>query len=106
MSIVKIKDKRSGVTYVYEQGKSVWDPVKKQARSRRVLIGKVDPVSGETVPTKGWGKRRVQGPGESDIKDWRAEIRSLRQEIDALRQECSTLRIHVAELLDGKPSGR
>jgi len=51
MSIVKIRDKRIGVTYVYEQEKSVWDPVKQQSRSKRTLIGKLDEKTGEIVPT-------------------------------------------------------
>ncbi len=58
MSTVRRKDKRIGVTYVYEQEKGVWDPQKKQMRSKRTLIGKIDPETGEVVPTKGWGKNR------------------------------------------------
>lgn len=41
MSIVKLKNKRSGVTYVYES-ESYWDKEKKQPRSKRILIGKLD----------------------------------------------------------------
>ena len=40
MSIVRRKGKRIGVTYVYGQEKGVWDPQKKQMRSKRTLIGK------------------------------------------------------------------
>lgn len=58
-SIIKRLDKRSGITYVYEST-SYWDKEKKQSRSRRVLIGKVDPETGETVPTDGRGKRRKE----------------------------------------------
>ena len=58
MSTVRRKDKRIGVTYVYEQEKGVWGPQKKQMRSKRTLIGKIDPETGEVVPTKGWGKNR------------------------------------------------
>lgn len=50
MAIIKQHDKRSGITYVYES-KSYWDPDKKQSRSQRKLIGKIDPETGETVPT-------------------------------------------------------
>ena len=53
MSTVRRKDKRIGVTYVYEQEKGVWDPQKKQMRSKRTLIGKTDPETWEVVPTKG-----------------------------------------------------
>lgn len=53
MAIVKIHNKARGVTYVYES-ESYWDKELKQPRSHRKLIGKVDPETGETVPT---GKR-------------------------------------------------
>lgn len=57
MAIVKQLDKRSGLTYVYES-KSYWDKEKKQARSHRILIGRLDPETGKVVPTDGRGKRR------------------------------------------------
>lgn len=59
MAMVKQLDKRSGITYVYESV-SYWDKEKKQGRSKRTLVGRLDPVSGEIVPTDGRGKRRGQ----------------------------------------------
>ena len=59
MATVKQLDKRSGITYVYESV-SYWDREKKQPRSRRTLIGRLDPATGEIVPTDGRGKRRAQ----------------------------------------------
>ena len=50
MAIVKQLDRRSGITYAYES-KSYWDKEKKQSRSTRTLIGRVDPETGEIVPT-------------------------------------------------------
>jgi|WetSurMetagenome_2_1015567.scaffolds.fasta_scaffold73804_2 hypothetical protein len=50
MSIVYAKNKRNGVTYVYESV-GYWDKEKKQARNRRKCIGKLDPVTGELVPS-------------------------------------------------------
>lgn len=50
MAIVKQLDKRSGITYAYES-KSFWDKEKKQSRCTRTLIGRVDPSSGEILPT-------------------------------------------------------
>ena len=52
MAIVTQTDKRSGITYVYETT-YYWDKEKQQSRSKRVCIGKVDPVSGEIIPTRG-----------------------------------------------------
>ena len=57
MAVIKQLDKRSGITYVYEST-SYWDKEKQQPRSRRKLIGRMDPETGEVVPTDGRGKRR------------------------------------------------
>jgi transposase len=50
-TIVYQTDKRTGITYAY-QSLSHWDKEKKQSRAKRTLIGRVDPVSGEIVPTR------------------------------------------------------
>lgn len=57
MLIVHQLDKRSGITYVYEST-SYWDKDKKQARSHRKLIGRLDPTTGKIVPTDGRGHKR------------------------------------------------
>lgn len=57
MSIVKQTDKRTGVTYVYES-QSYWDKEKKQPRSKRTLIGKIDKETGEVVPTGKSGRKK------------------------------------------------
>ena len=44
-------NKKTGVTYVYE-AVAVWDKEKKQPRSKRVCIGKLDPETGEFIPSK------------------------------------------------------
>ena len=51
MGIVFQKDKRSGITYAYENF-SYWVKEKQQSRSKRKLIGRVT-ESGEIVPTDG-----------------------------------------------------
>lgn len=66
MAIIKQLDKRSGITYVYESV-SYWDKEKKQPRSKRTLIGRLDPSTGEVVPTDGRGKRRNQKSADIPI---------------------------------------
>lgn len=56
MAIVKQTDKRSGITYAYET-QYYWDKVKKQSRAKRVCVGKVDPVTGNIVATRGRAKK-------------------------------------------------
>ena len=51
MSIVTQTDKRTGITYAYETV-YFWDKNKQQSRAKRTCVGKVDPISGEIVPTR------------------------------------------------------
>lgn len=53
MAQIRQYHKDTDTTYVYES-ESYWDPEKKQSRSRRRVIGKIDPATGEIIPT---GKR-------------------------------------------------
>ena len=61
MAIIKQTDKRSGITYAYETT-YYWDKEKKQSRSKRACIGKVDPLTGEIVPTRGRAKKGESKP--------------------------------------------
>ena len=47
-SIIKKLNKQTGITYVYES-ESYWDKEKKQPRSKRRLIGKIDEETGEII---------------------------------------------------------
>lgn len=98
MSIVKIRDKRIGVTYVYQQEKGKWDPVRKQTRNKRTLIGKVDPVTGETVPTKGWGKNRTAKRIERDGKDFKQLCDEQEKLIEELNHEIAARDLRIAML--------
>ena len=66
MALIKQFDKRSGITYIYES-KSYWDKEKKQPRSKRTLVGRLDPVTGEIVPTDGRGRKRGQKKKEAAV---------------------------------------
>ena len=51
MAIIDSYNRKRGVTYVYESF-SYWDKELKQPRSRRRLLGRRDPATGEIVPTR------------------------------------------------------
>ena len=96
-TIIKHTDKRSGITYAYESV-SYWDKEKKMSRSKRKLIGRVDPDTGEIVPTDGRCRknspyRKQEETEESRILD---EIRPMK--ISELRKEVVRLRLQVREL--------
>ena len=66
MSLVRNTDKRTGVTYVYES-ESYWDKEKQQPRSRRKLIGKIDPETGEIVATGKRGRKKKVPDNYADL---------------------------------------
>lgn len=94
MAIIKQLDKRSGITYVYDS-KSYRDPETKKVRSKRTLIGKLDPETGEIIPTDGRGKKRspnyVPEPDEyqmpSTVKELKAEVLRLLEENAVLKDK-------------------
>ena len=98
MAIIKQFDKRSGITYVYDS-KSYYDKEKKCSRAKRTLIGKVDPDTGEIVPTDGRNKGarskpRVSSPEidkDKRILKLEDENRQLRLQISALKKELDRL---------------
>lgn len=73
MSIVHQKDKNTGVVYVYES-ESYWDKEKKQPRSKRTLIGKIDEVTGEIIPTGKSGRKKTVPMKENAMTEVSAPI--------------------------------
>ena len=64
-SITHHHNKSTGVTYVYSV-ESYWDKKKKAPRNKQICIGKLDPETGEVVPTRRRRKiveRAVAAPG-------------------------------------------
>ena len=94
MAIIKQYDKRSGITYVYDS-KSYYDKEKKCSRAKRTLIGKLDPETGEIIPTDGRNKGAKSKPDspapeiDSDkrIQELEDENRQLKLQIKALKKE-------------------
>ena len=66
MAIIKKYNKANGTTYVYDSI-SYWDKEKQQPRSKRKLIGKLDPVTGEIVPTGGRGRKPKGDSTEAEL---------------------------------------
>ena len=96
MSLVKLKDKRSGTVYVYES-ESYWDKEKKQPRSHRKLIGKLDEETGEIIPTgksgrkKGSGRKPEENGSPEPITEYIRIIAEKDEQIRLLKAENRTL---------------
>ena len=79
MSFSKSYNKQNGVTYVYEVVENYWDKEKKQSRSKRKLIGKIDPVTGEIVPTSSRGRPKKS----DDSADYKVLYEKAQKELAA-----------------------
>lgn len=98
MGIIYQTDKRSGITYAYEN-QSFWDPVLKRSKSKRRLIGRVDPDTKEIIPTDGRCRKRSPSfiPEADDyvmpktIKELKAEVLRLLQENAELKEQIRKL---------------
>lgn len=98
MSIVHQKDKRSGITYVYESN-AYWDKEKQQSRSKRTLIGRLNEETGEVIPTDGRGKKRSPNYtptiGEFQIP---STMKELKTELIRVLEENAVLKNQIKEL--------
>ena len=98
MAIIKQFDKRSGITYVYDSI-SYYDKEKKCSRAKRTLIGKLDPETGEIIPTDGRNKGAKSKPDSSSpevnrdkrIQELEDENRQLKLQITALKKELNRI---------------
>ena len=62
MAIIKQYHADTDTTYVYEST-SYWDAEKRQSRSKRRLLGKLDPETGEVIPTGSIALNQALGVG-------------------------------------------
>lgn len=66
MGIVYQHNRKTGITYAYENV-PYWDKEKQQSRAKRTLLGRVDPKTGEIVPTRSY-KRKTEAAQEERSK--------------------------------------
>ena len=108
MAILHQYNKKNGVTYVFE-AESYYVPSLHQSRKKKRLIGKLDPVSGEVIPTGPRGRPRKNPiePGEAMESNGKPDISALEsakkrlaecaQTIDQLNKTISDLKAENAE---------
>ena len=102
-SIIKQLNKQTGVTYVYES-ESYWDKEKKQPRSKRRLIGKIDAETGEIIPTGGrkaepadMGETRTALELETLCRKQAEELLKNGLEISSLKKQAMELTLSLNE---------
>jgi len=81
MAIIDVHNKKRGITYVYDSH-SYWDKELKQPRSRRRLLGRRDPDTGELVPTRKRGTASSATPASADsVTDYATLYRRIQKTI-------------------------
>lgn len=104
MAIIKQYDKRTGITYVYDS-KSYYDKENKCSRAKRTLIGKLDPETGDIIPTDGRNKGAKkasatvsQNERSGDrVRELEDENRQLKLQVAALKKELERLRKNLRQ---------
>ena len=108
MALIRQYHKDTDTTYVYESI-SYWDEEKKQSRSKRRVIGKVDPETGEIVPTGKRGRKpKETTTSAADVpaqlpqlyEDSLKRIKELSLAVDRKDLEIAGLQKEIRELRD------
>ena len=100
-SIVYQVDKKTGTKYAFESI-SFWDKEKKQPRSKRKYLGKVDPETGNIIPSRGRSShiQITEAEEENEIQMLRAELEDRDQIITELRHDLDALTTKYNQTLD------
>lgn len=90
-SIVFQTDKKTGNKYAYESF-SYWDKEKKQPRSKRRYIGRVDPDTGEIIRrSERVATTIAQENASTSLQELQAELREKEKQIESLKRENAVL---------------
>ena len=99
-TIVKVRNKKSGAVYAYEQT-AKWDPTKGQSRPVRKYLGRYDEEADTIIPTSGRRGRKPTQPEPQTQASEPAEASpspsALAAELEALRAENARLKAALAQ---------
>ena len=97
MNTFKQRHAVSGIVYVYSREKVI-DKQTGIAKVVRKVIGKIDPETGETVPTGNVGRPPkqptdsnnvgVSSPVSAEISDFVSQIEALKRELEIVKRNC------------------
>ena len=105
-SIVYQIDKKTGAIYAFESV-SYWDKDKKQPRSKRRYLGKVDPETGEIIPSRGRTVHSEEKASEEttilpalykEIEERDRTIKELRRDLDEVTEKYNQLLTTVQKI--------
>ena len=96
MSIVRYKNKKTGVITVYEST-SHYDPVSKQSRPIRKYLGIEDPKTGELIPSSGKPGRK-EGSHPNMSRKEKKEGPDYKLLYEQEKKECAAREARIKEL--------
>ena len=105
-SIVYQIDKKTGAKYAFESV-SYWDKDKKQPRSKRKYLGKVDPETGEIIPSRGRTVHSEEKASEEttilpalykEIEERDRTTKELRRDLDEVTEKYNELLTTVQKI--------
>ena len=105
-SIVYQIEKKTGAKYAFESV-SYWDKDKKQPRSKRRYLGKVDPETGEIIPSRGRTVHSEEKASEEttilpalykEIEERDRTIKELRRDLDEVTEKYNQLLTTVQKI--------
>ncbi len=99
MAIIHQHDKRSNITYAYESH-SYWDKEKKMSRAKRTLIGRVDPKTGQIVPTDGRCRKDKVRKEQNKELDYKTLYEKLQAKYEAQQSLITALNKEIQKLKD------
>lgn len=91
MGYSKSYNRQSGITYVYETLETHYDPIKKRSVAKRKLIGKIDPVTGEIVPTGPKGRPPKPKDIHENSTDYKALYHEANRKIEMYQEKIQEL---------------
>ena len=97
MAIVYQLDKRYGITYAYES-QSYWDKETKKRRAKRKLIGRVDPETGEIVPTDGRNRKVMKNTAVGEEADYRVLYEKVMKQYEMALKQIAAQEVLIAHL--------
>ena len=99
MAIIKQYHKDTDTTYVYDS-QSYWDAEKGQSRSKRKLLGKLDPKTGEIIPTGQRGRKKKEQPAEDPMQVEAKVAAATAGYLEKIQQQEQTIRQQQAQITE------
>ena len=99
MAIIKQYHKDTDTTSVYDS-QSYWDAEKGQSRSKRKLLGKLDPKTGEIIPTGQRGRKKKDHPAEDPTQVEAKVAAATAGYLEKIQQQEQTIRQQQAQITE------